>query len=118
MMLAGRTSPDGPPHESHPEVGPVIGDFFDGQTTARQGNGGPSRSDDLISVWASTDGLGRPVMSSTRRCSLLDGGAETTRTVIGSMIRELALQPDQRQLLIDEPELVSAPPRSRSSSAG
>ena len=37
---------------------------------------------------------------------LLDGGAETTRTVIGSMIRELALQPDQRQLLVDRPELL------------
>ena len=38
---------------------------------------------------------------------MLNGGAETTRTVIGSMIRELALQPDQRQLLLDRPELVS-----------
>ena len=38
---------------------------------------------------------------------VLDGGAETTRTVIGSMIRELALQPDQRQLLVEHPELLS-----------
>ncbi len=38
---------------------------------------------------------------------LLDGGAETTRTVIGSMIRELALQPDQRQLLVEQPELLA-----------
>ena len=30
---------------------------------------------------------------------MLDGGAETTRTVIGAMIRELALQPDQRRIL-------------------
>ena len=37
---------------------------------------------------------------------LLDGGAETTRTVIGSMIRELALQPDQRDLLLQRPELL------------
>ena len=39
---------------------------------------------------------------------VLDGGAETTRTVIGSMIRELALQPDQRQHLIDNPDLLSS----------
>ena len=39
---------------------------------------------------------------------MLDGGAETTRTVIGTMIRELALHPDQRQLLIDRPELLSS----------
>ena len=49
---------------------------------------------------------------------VLDGGAETTRTVIGSMIRELALQPDQRQLLLDRPELLVDDARSRSSSAG
>jgi cytochrome P450 family 142 subfamily A polypeptide 1 len=37
---------------------------------------------------------------------LLDGGAETTRTVIGSIIRELALQPDQRQILLDRPDVL------------
>ena len=40
---------------------------------------------------------------------VLDGGAETTRTVIGSMIRELALQPSQRQLLLDNPMLLGGP---------
>jgi cytochrome P450 family 142 subfamily A polypeptide 1 len=38
---------------------------------------------------------------------LLDGGAETTRTVIGSVIRELALQPEQRRLLIEQPSLLA-----------
>ena len=38
---------------------------------------------------------------------VLDGGAETTRTVIGSMIRELARQPAQRRLLLDHPDLLS-----------
>ena len=37
---------------------------------------------------------------------MLDGGAETTRTVIGAIIRELALQPDQRQLLLDDPAML------------
>jgi cytochrome P450 family 142 subfamily A polypeptide 1 len=37
---------------------------------------------------------------------VLDGGAETTRTVIGSMIRELARQPDQRARLLADPDLL------------
>ncbi len=37
---------------------------------------------------------------------LLDGGAETTRTVIGAIVRELALHPDQRQLLVDDPAML------------
>ena len=41
----------------------------------------------------------------TRRSS--SSTAETTGTVIGSIIRELALQPDQRRLLLDRPELLS-----------
>src|SRR5437868_13328389 len=31
---------------------------------------------------------------------VLDGGAETTRTVIGSMTLELAVRPDQRAILL------------------
>jgi cytochrome P450 family 142 subfamily A polypeptide 1 len=38
---------------------------------------------------------------------LLDGGAETTRTVIGSTMLDLVNHPEQRQLLIDQPELLS-----------
>jgi cholest-4-en-3-one 26-monooxygenase len=38
---------------------------------------------------------------------ILDGGAETTRTVIGSMVRELALQPAQRRILIERPGLLA-----------
>ncbi len=38
---------------------------------------------------------------------VLNGGAETTRTVIGSIIVELARRPHQRQLLIDDPTLLS-----------
>ncbi|MEX1218611.1 MAG: cytochrome P450 [Acidimicrobiales bacterium] len=66
--------------------------------------------DDLLSIWANaevderlwTDG---EIISEC--LLLLDGGAETTRTVIGSIIRELALQPQQRQILIDNPGVLS-----------
>ncbi len=66
--------------------------------------------DDLISLWATTEVDGRmwddgEIMSEC--LLLLDGGAETTRTVIGAIIRELALQPEQRQILLDRPEVLA-----------
>jgi cytochrome P450 family 142 subfamily A polypeptide 1 len=62
--------------------------------------------DDLISVWAHTPGWDvRHILEET--ILVLDGGAETTRTVIGSMIRELALRPDQRRILIERPGLLA-----------
>lgn len=65
--------------------------------------------DDLISIWATSEVDGRlwtegEIISEC--LLLLDGGAETTRTVIGSIIRELAMRPDQRQILIDRPEVL------------
>jgi cytochrome P450 family 142 subfamily A polypeptide 1 len=65
---------------------------------------------DLISLWATTEVDGR-LWSDGEIISecllLLDGGAETTRTVIGSIIRELALNPAQRQILLDSPEVIA-----------
>jgi cytochrome P450 family 142 subfamily A polypeptide 1 len=105
MLLAGQTSPEGPPHESHPGLGPVIQEFFEMTIPLVEERQADPR-DDLISVWATTEGWDTGhVLDET--ILVLNGGAETTRTVIGSMIRELALQPDQRQLLLDRPELVS-----------
>ena len=105
MLLAGQTSPDGPPHESHPGLGPVIQEFFEVTTPIVKERQADPR-DDLISIWATTEGWDTGhVLDET--ILVLNGGAETTRTVIGTMIRELALQPDQRQLLLDRPELVS-----------
>lgn len=65
---------------------------------------------DLISIWANTEVDGRrwddgEIISEC--LLLLDGGAETTRTVIGSIIRELALDDDQRRLLAARPELLA-----------
>jgi cytochrome P450 family 142 subfamily A polypeptide 1 len=105
MMLSGQTSPDGPPHEIHPDIIPVIMEFF--ETTgkliaARQAE----PRDDLISLWAHTPGWdAKHILDET--ILVVDGGAETTRTVIGSMIRELALQPALRQALIDRPGLLA-----------
>jgi cytochrome P450 family 142 subfamily A polypeptide 1 len=64
---------------------------------------------DLISTWIHSETDGRPWTDQeiVSECILLlDGGAETTRTVIGAIINELARQPAQRQLLIDNPAIL------------
>jgi cholest-4-en-3-one 26-monooxygenase len=105
MTLSGQTSAGGPPHVMHPGMPPVIQDFAETTTEliiARQAE----PRDDLISVWTHARGWSiKHVLEET--ILVLDGGAETTRTVIGSMIRELALQPDQRRILLARPELLA-----------
>ena len=68
-----------------------------------------SPQDDLISIWATTEVDGRRWTDGeiiTECLLLLDGGAETTRTVIGSVIRELALRPEQREILVNDPSIL------------
>jgi cholest-4-en-3-one 26-monooxygenase len=70
--------------------------------------------DDLISVWAHTDvefpdGTTRPLNDDEivhEALLLLDGGAETTRTVIGTMVLELTRHPDQHAKLVADPGLL------------
>ena len=70
--------------------------------------------DDLISVWAHTevefpDGAKRPLNDDEivhEALLLLDGGAETTRTVIGTMVVELTRHPDQHAKLAADPGLL------------
>jgi cholest-4-en-3-one 26-monooxygenase len=104
MLLAGQTSADGPPHVPDPGLVPVITEFMEvtaGLIAARRDD----PRDDLISLWTHTPGWNnKHVLDEV--ILVLDGGAETTRTVIGSMIRDLALRQDQRQLLVEQPELL------------
>jgi cytochrome P450 family 142 subfamily A polypeptide 1 len=105
MMLSGQTSPEGPPHVIHPGIIPVIQEFAETTIQLIQARQAEPR-DDLISVWAHTPGWDvRRILDET--ILVLDGGAETTRTVIGSVIRELALRPDQRRILIERPGLLA-----------
>jgi cytochrome P450 family 142 subfamily A polypeptide 1 len=104
MTLGGLNMTDGPPYVSHPDVVPVMVDFFT-QTGELVEARRVEPRDDLISIWVAQGWETMHVLEET--LLLLDGGAETTRTVIGSMIRELALQPDQRRLLVERPELLS-----------
>ncbi len=70
--------------------------------------------DDLFSVWAHSelelpDGTVRAMNDDEvvhEALLLLDGGAETTRTVIGTMCLELARHPDQRAALVADPAIL------------
>jgi len=105
MVLSGQTSPQGPPHVMHPGIPPVIREFAETTIELIQARRAEPR-DDLISVWGRTPGWDvRHILDET--ILVLDGGAETTRTVIGSMIRELALQPEQRRILTGRPGLLA-----------
>jgi cytochrome P450 family 142 subfamily A polypeptide 1 len=71
--------------------------------------------DDLISVWANQeidwpDGTRRRMTDDelvSEALLVLDGGAETTRSVIGTMCVELIRHPDQRALLIADPSILA-----------
>jgi cholest-4-en-3-one 26-monooxygenase len=71
--------------------------------------------DDLLSVWAHRDvefpdGTTRPMNDDEivhEALLLLDGGAETTRTVIGTMCLELIRHPDQRARLAADPAILA-----------
>ncbi len=103
MLLAGQTSPTGPPHATHPGIPPLIVEWMQSTIAVIEARRIEPR-DDLISAWTHTPGWdNQHVLDET--ILVLNGGAETTRTVIGSMIRELALNPAQRRALIDRPEL-------------
>lgn len=65
--------------------------------------------DDLISVWTQSELDGRPMPDAEivqDALLLLDGGAETTRSVIGTTVLGLIRHPDQRDVLIAEPSTI------------
>lgn len=109
MFESGQNPPDGSPQPISERSQSAIMEFsmamLDLIAQRRE-----EPKDDLISIWCHTDQGGRrwtdPEIIS--ECLLvLDGGAETTRSVIGAMIRELALQPEQRQILLDDPGILA-----------
>jgi len=114
MLLAGQTDPAGPPADDRlpalaepvgQPIDEVVADFA-GVTMQLIAARRADPRDDLISLWAHTDGwddghvLEEVIL-------VLDGGAETTRTVIGAMIHDLALDPAQRKVLVDRPDVLA-----------
>ena len=80
------------------------------QLRGRMVDGQPQH--DMISVWTQSEIDGRPMTDGeiVSECLLLvDGGAETTRTVIANTILTLCRFPEQRQRLLDQPELLDGP---------
>jgi cytochrome P450 family 142 subfamily A polypeptide 1 len=68
-------------------------------------------ADDIMTVWTAAEIDGEPLGLDRviNDCLLLlDGGAETTRTVIARTIIELAARPDQYQLLRDGADMTVA----------
>ena len=108
MYQAGQTPKDGVYVERAPTMEGAIGDFaMETMKIIAQRRAEPKG--DLISLWCHTEVDGRKWTDAEvlAECILLlDGGAETTRTVIGSIILELARRPEQKQLLVDRPELL------------
>jgi cholest-4-en-3-one 26-monooxygenase len=71
--------------------------------------------DDLVSAWVhgrmGSTGDGEPLDIPEiiqEGLLLLDGGAETTRSVIGQTVWNLARFPDQRQILLADPSVIAA----------
>jgi cytochrome P450 family 142 subfamily A polypeptide 1 len=65
--------------------------------------------DDLISAWVHAEVDGAPLSVEeiiNEAILLLDGGAETTRAVIGQTVLALIEHPDERQKLLDDPEAI------------
>jgi len=68
-------------------------------------------ADDIMTVWTTAEIDGQPIGLDpviSDCLLLLDGGAETTRTVIARTILELAARPEQYQLLRDGADLTVA----------
>lgn len=104
MLQAGQTRADGVVEQQAQAMSETIMEFSM-ETMAIIAQRRAEPQDDLISVWCHSEVDGVPwddarVLQET--ILLLDGGAETTRTVIGAIIRELALRPDQRRLLVED----------------
>ena len=67
--------------------------------------------DDLVSVWVHGAIAGEPMDVPEiiqEGLLLLDGGAETTRSVIGQTVWNLARFPDQRQVLLADPSVIGS----------
>lgn len=109
MYESGQNPPDGSPQPvSERSVGAIM--EFAAAMTDLIAQRRAEPKDDLVSVWCHAEVDGRKWTDGeiiTEALLVLDGGAETTRSVIGAIIAELAARPDQKQLLVDRPELLS-----------
>jgi cholest-4-en-3-one 26-monooxygenase len=115
MYEGGQYKADGLPRQPSDRTVTAVLEFATATLETIAARRGDPR-DDLISVWAHSevelpDGVTRPLTDDEivhEALLVLDGGAETTRTVIGAICVELARRSDQRQLLLDDPARIGA----------
>jgi cytochrome P450 family 142 subfamily A polypeptide 1 len=110
MHRAGQTSPDGSPPAPYDGAAAEISMRWAAATLELIAARRAEPRDDLISIWAHTEVGGEPwddarILEET--ILVVDGGAETTRTVMGAIIRELAVQPHLQRQLREHPELLA-----------
>jgi cytochrome P450 family 142 subfamily A polypeptide 1 len=109
MFEAGQTSPEGGGAKTQSDASANAVLEFASETMKVIAERRAEPTDDLISVWAHTEVHGEPWTDGeilTEALLVLDGGAETTRAVIAGIIAELARRPEQRKLLVEQPELL------------
>jgi cytochrome P450 family 142 subfamily A polypeptide 1 len=109
MYFAGQTPAEGGQFSTIPKVQDALAEWA-AATMELIAKRRAEPRDDLVSVWCHSEIDGAPwddgrVLDET--ILVLDGGAETTRTVIGSITRELAVRPDTQRLLREHPELLT-----------
>ena len=100
----------GGPRAATEDVMAAAGEFFGACAELYQEKSG-CPADDIMSVWTTAEIDGDPLDQGTvlSECLLvLDGGAETTRTVIARIILELASRPDVWQQLKEGADLTVA----------
>jgi cytochrome P450 family 142 subfamily A polypeptide 1 len=100
----------GGPRAATEDVMTAAGEFF-GACAELYAEKKACPADDVMTVWTSADVRGQPLDQGTvlSECLLvLDGGAETTRTVIARTILELAARPDVWRQLKDGADLTVA----------
>ena len=115
MYEGGQYAADGSPRETAQRTIDAVLEFATAALETIAARRAEPR-DDLISVWAHSDvefpnGEVRTLTDDEivhEALLVLDGGAETTRTVIGAICVELARRPDQRALLVEDPTRIGA----------
>jgi cytochrome P450 family 142 subfamily A polypeptide 1 len=111
MFEAGQTSPQGGGAKTQSTASANAVMEFAQETLKVVAARRQDPQEDLLSVWPHTEVHGEPWTDGeilTEALLVLDGGAETTRSVIAGIIAELARRPDQRKLLVQDPSLLAS----------
>jgi len=106
MLAGGQYTDDGNVDPLKvPEVGPAVGEFAQ-EVLALAKLRREDPRDDLISAWANARHNGKSLEDSdiiAEALLVLDGGAETTRSVIATTVMNLIEYPEQRAKLVADP---------------